>query len=975
MSIFKETFRPGVQAQIIARQNAIGTNTRTPAAIQYFNSRNAWIRMVSAVDVSGDKGELARKNILAGGVLGYNPQTKSYFTRSGVGNASEAYSTKSAGGTNHRLGIRPMPGIVSVQVKSRSAYGSLREAVVNFQCWDIRQLEELELLYMRPGYSVLLEWGWVPYLDNSGALQSSAPFLQYMFSGWSKEKIWSELFKRSSTDGNYDAIYGLIKNFNWSARPDGGYDCSTTLITVGEILESLKVNYGAFDVSDLQTKGLFPVPSKPQFQTNQSIISRFLSFIGGNQQAEITVLKDDVADAYSQNIVAGICAELYNIVIANPTVAAASEIAYNLVDSNNNNYSYNFTKYTVSLNNLTGPTISDGKQQIYIRLADFVEILNKYVILSDKDNNTPISKLSVTAAPPDYDFTKSGSLLQCLGDIHQVSTNPSVCLIKNTSYDNPKTSLGVDGLDVASTNKYMAIMTYDYLDTSTEFGTIGNIYVNLDYIYGLSVNSTLAAQDKKEKNDLILFDFIKSMMSGINTAIGNVANFDIFIDPVDSVARIIDVNYVDSTSRATAYNNAFEIEIHNLKSVVRNYSYQSQIFPEMSSVIAIGAQAQGGALAEDTNTLVDFNKNLVDRVIPKKDAPTSPDNTSPAVELQAKLDNLQQNWANIAEYFLELNPDWWESKGDYDVEQSAKYANSLKDIIGFFKSLTDNNTKNRAIIPTKLSLEMDGIGGMIIGNLFKIPKDIMPKGYGGDLNYNSTTSSGPEKLAYVVTGLNHSLQNNDWVTMVDAQFIILDEPRGLNKTNIKLVQAINRQVTTAAPGAPGGPTSCNAPYNGFTYQSVSKSQTVANVYEPALNRIAPSIGLSRGLKLLITAQTQLEGFAPGTVAYRTNNPGNVGTDTSLNPPRINSFPSLDKGIEAQWNQVLKRALNNTSSNYRSNMTLYEYLHTYAPPCNNSGLLSGNNPTVYTNFVINFFQQVGGVTIDANTTLEQIKAIS
>jgi murein DD-endopeptidase MepM/ murein hydrolase activator NlpD len=784
MSIFKESFKKGVQDQILTRQKAIASNPRSAQTIQYFNSRNAWIRMTSAVDVSGDKGALARKNVLAGGVLNYNPQKNSYSLKSGVGSGNESYSTTTAGGVSHRLGIRPMPGITSVQVRSKSAYGSLREAVVSFQCWDIRQLEELELLYMRPGYSVLLEWGWVPYLDNSGDLQTNAPISDYLFSGASKEVIWSELFKRSSADGNFDSIYGFIKNFSWSARADGGYDCSTTLITMGEVLESLKVNYGAFDVSDLQTKGLFPV-TKPAsaFQSN----------------TQTSTIKDDVADAYAQNIIAGICAELYNITIANSTVASSKVAAYNLVDKNNKNYTYNFLKYSVTFQNMAGPTITDGDQQIYIRLADFVEILNRYVILSDKTHKTPISKLSVQEAPPDYAFNQTGSLLQCLGDIHQVSTNPYVCLIKNTSYDNPKTSLGVEGLNVKTINQYMSAMTYNYLDINTQFGTIGNIYVNLDYLYGLAANDILNAQDKKEKNDLILFDYIKSVMSGINTAIGSVANFDIFIDPVDSVARIIDVNYVDNTSRDKAYDNAFEIQIQNLKSIVRNYSYQSQIFPEMSSIIAIGAQAQGGALGEDTNTLVDFNKNLVDRVIPKKDSPTAPFDTDANKELEIKLNNLQQNWANIAEYFIELNPDWWFS-GDYDIEQSSKYANSLKDIIGFFKSITNNPTKNRAVIPTKLSLEIDGIGGIIIGNLFKIPKDIVPKGYGGDLNYNTTSSAGPEKLAYTVTGLNHNLQNNDWTTTIDAQFIILDEPKGYTGS-IPIVQAINRVVTTASPGA------------------------------------------------------------------------------------------------------------------------------------------------------------------------------
>ena len=847
MSIFKESFKQGVKDQITARQNAISSIPRSADSIQYFNSRNAWIKMSSAVNVAGDNGDLARKNTLLGGVLSWNGS--SYGQRAGVGSSNEAYSTNTSGGTPHRLGIRPMPGITSIQVRSRSAYGSLREVTVNFQCWDIRQLEELELLYMRPGYSVLVEWGWFPYLNNKGNLQTAINKSDYLFLGKTKEEIWSELFERSSQDGNFDSAYGLIKNYSWSARDDGGYDCNTTIITMGEVLESLKVNYGAFEASDLQTKGLFPVPNKPQFQTNQSLISRFLSFIGGNSTANTTSLKDDVANAYSQNIIAGICAELYNITIANSVVASKSVSDYNLVDSNNNNYSYNFLKYEVQINNLTGPTIIDGKQQVYIRLADFIEILNKYVILSDKKNKTPISKLSVYDAG-NYKLNQTGSLLQCLGDIHQISTNPSVCLIKNIAYDDPAATLYVTGLDVTGVKSYLNEMTYNYLDTNTEFGTIGNIYVNLDYLYGLSVNNTLAAQDKKEKNNLILFDYIKSVMSGINTAIGNVANFDIFIDPIDSVARIIDVNYVDSTSRDQAYKDAFEIQIQNLKSVVRSYKFESQIFPEMSSVIAIGAQAQGGALAEDTNTLVDFNKNLVDRVIPKKDAPTSPeDSIDPIAELKTKLDNLQQNWANIAEYFIELNPDWWGS--DYDVEESSKYANSLKDIIGFFKSIINKNTKNRAIIPTKLSLEMDGIGGMIIGNMFKIPKDIVPKGYGGDLNYNAANSTGPEKLAYVVTGLNHSLQNNDWTTTIDAQFIILDEPRGLDKTDIKTIQAINRIVTTSAPGGVscGDVTNRSGKWKNLTYESYAKTTVsdtdvvnyLKNVTDKSVRRAAYAI--------------------------------------------------------------------------------------------------------------------------------------
>jgi len=54
MSIFKDTFKPEIQGQLKARQDAIFE--RTPEAIQYFNARNSWIRMSSAVNVAPSLG-------------------------------------------------------------------------------------------------------------------------------------------------------------------------------------------------------------------------------------------------------------------------------------------------------------------------------------------------------------------------------------------------------------------------------------------------------------------------------------------------------------------------------------------------------------------------------------------------------------------------------------------------------------------------------------------------------------------------------------------------------------------------------------------------------------------------------------------------------------------------------------------------------------------------------------------------------
>jgi hypothetical protein len=81
---------------------------------------------------------------------------------------------------------------------------------------------------------------------------------------------------------------------------------------------------------------------------------------------------------------------------------------------------------------------------------------------------------------------------------------------------------------------------------------------------------------------------------------------------------------------------------------------------------------------------------------------------------------------------------------------------------------------------------MDGIGGMVIGNLFRIPDDILPRGYKGG-------GAGPSKIGYLVTGLGHSIQNNDWITKVDAQFVILDEPESkLSITDVAAIKTVNK---------------------------------------------------------------------------------------------------------------------------------------------------------------------------------------
>ncbi|MFY8166177.1 MAG: hypothetical protein ACOVJ8_06265, partial [Sediminibacterium sp.] len=105
----------------------------------------------------------------------------------------------------------------------------------------------LDRLYLRIGYTMFLEWGHSIYLNNEGGLEPMGYTLIEADRGFfSSNNYYNMLgkieFYREDKFGNYDGLICKVVNFNWHIAQDGSYDITLELISVGDVVESLKTN-------------------------------------------------------------------------------------------------------------------------------------------------------------------------------------------------------------------------------------------------------------------------------------------------------------------------------------------------------------------------------------------------------------------------------------------------------------------------------------------------------------------------------------------------------------------------------------------------------------------------------------------------------------------------------------------------------------------------------------------------------------
>jgi len=745
---------------------------RTPEDLNFMNSRNAWVRVISSVDVLNPItipgritfNSIDSKNYVLSNLSSIKGtgDSLSYATNSGIDFNNK--NTNAAYQYSEDTGVRPKPGITSFSVTSKGRFGTIREANISFNVWSRGDLDAVERIYFRPGYSCIVEWGHTVYVDNTGKVQTSlSGFNSNLKDYFDNTKTFNNILNLLSNNtgknsNNYQAFIGFVKNFNWSFRNDGGYDCSISIISQGEVLESLKMtfdNAGEVDKSQLDSK------------YEQNLIYKFLSdlrkeskdIVKSGIPARLITL-GDIGEVESDNL------NIYRGIPGSITTRGVKPIAVK--------------KYARST----------GKKHhyYYFPLRTLVHLLNEGFAITGK-NCQKIAEID------------SLSLEQYFTFRDHFSGDPLICILPN---------------------KKVKLEAGPY---TTVFDTTDSSYIKLiegagreedrgSKILDILITDILVEKALDNGPETVLA-FLNYILSEITNALGGVNEFILQEEESSLKLKIKDVAVLPSVEADQLENKKAEIPISGLQSILTDLKIQSKISKDLASMIAIGAQTGPSRSAEDVTVLTQWNAGLQDRFAGNKNQGTLDCrvndtgkekeknipfwvNTPQAFSIYALYLGFVE-WINrpsvkkIEKSFIELAANAYYRL--YFVGDSATYNAPLFDTVKnkgmtYFKQQAgisllpgENEEQNQSsakkvvakgVIPVELSFTTDGIGGIKVGQVFKVSPGVLPKKY--------------DEFGYIVTGIDHSIDNNRWYTNVKSQlFVIPSKPRQGN-SDIKAPQ-------------------------------------------------------------------------------------------------------------------------------------------------------------------------------------------
>ena len=564
----------------------------------------------------------------------------------------------------------PTPGVTDATVKHKGSMGSLKEIIVNYKCWNLSQLNQLEKLFMSLGKTVVLEYGWSIKPDGTKVTSALG------FSGCSKEFIdffSSAQSKMQSEKGCYGAEKGVVSNFSWSQNEDGSYSCSTTFVTPSEMMMSTDINKSSDEIRCKTSKAA----DDEEAAKKQSDFARPLEEIIMGQ-----ILKVGVLSNVKNNIPYGTIIKMDKETTPEERENAADKSWWAATKK-----FFGATSFTV--------------EQPYISWSYFEEeILNKTLMMKSpsdaKSHSLPSGTPTCEAGFRNANI-KCTTRWDCRGtkilNVRDTftSADPTVCLLPGQfiwtmfGYDGDLEDFtGTAGLDEYARKAPFAVQG------EPNKGWLGNILLNVYFI-----KKCIGESQKIE-------DFMGKLLSGINSACGN--HWDLIPLPLESNQSIMTI--VDSKSLGSQVPTSHTINVFGNKSICRSVNIDTKVPNSIKAQIMYGSNKNSDSSPEGNEYSL-FGPGLTDST-------PSWNGLSQKVEKPCKGETKEKNDEDPEDLLHEAIDDLMEG-----VDQDT--INAVK--AGIKAKLSENKVvediQDPPLLPINLGFTLDGYNGFLWGHSLK----------------------------------------------------------------------------------------------------------------------------------------------------------------------------------------------------------------------------------------------------------------
>lgn len=953
--------------QIDLRQFLLGNNpviNDDPTIQNWKFNNSAWIRLASSINLdiqtdstgsiigggvplikklvpnanpltySGDR--LAKSYVLYGGVSSVLEETTNNNSKILVSNLDALtntndyfvnsipdgdFITSTYGFSGLEQGIRPMPGIKSINITYLNR-GTNARAEIEIIAFNREQLGIIETLYMHPGYNVLLEWGHSSYPDNTSKqiIQQSdnntAAFTK-LFSGTQfnvgtmAKLIHNESLARS---GNYEAMFGPVSNFNYKFNPDGTYSITVYMQSVGLLSESLKLNTssanGKYQPAVSKLRSELEIKLKKQQEELDALLAQKAQAERDVQSARTQYnsrqIESDNARVVLQTRNGPKDTGNYNDYNALGTSVANAELAKKTIEDEilklqpeptpDNLVSSlkfaNILNYWLDAQNTTLDNyLQDNSQQSksWDVVTEDGNLYRKGFATSTKNikQNLDAKTNSIISEPQQgtESYIRLGALLQfisnnlliynedktpifsidydlesnvCTRHKFSISSDPTICVISNPELQLDSNSSGKTYTPEDKLNKIAPFPTTN----NNLLGYTMNIFVNLNFA------ATVAVQYTDVDGNVSLFDYLRHLMNGIKAALGYINDWEVSYENLQNQIVIKELAYRKAGVKIPSFLAKFNIygfdpletTSDNVGSFVENVEFNVTLDSKFQTNAVVNAQSQGSnVLGEDTTALATYNNGLIDRTFKSKIS----QNLYNLTPEQKQPENFN---ATEIQRLTELAIAFYGGSQSIDTEKIGEFGNILTTVGKYLVSyqVKTNKRTPKNVIPFDLSLTIMGLGGMKLYEKYTTDDKILPP------NFSS--------LNFIVKAVSHTVTGNKWLTKIQSLAVaspdgkkFVDETKYKNivaATEARLKRSSNKLCPTFIPRNGGNPGLLTPGSN------ILKSLKEAN-YIKSADFASFKASNNNKIKFASIIATQ-EGYNnASTLGYKNNNPGNI----------------------------------------------------------------------------------------------------